>query len=294
MARYPSAEWAPIAWMNSLRHTRKTQFTIHITAGESDPRTIATWKTGTAGANFVVFRDGRTIQLADSACKSAADLGATHTISVECVGADGPLTAAQCAALVRLIRDANRLDGVPLRLAATSSDAGIGWHRLGVDGNFPAGRMGGRLQRSPLGVKTSSAFGKLCPTGPVIDQIHDVILPAVTGGNPEEDDMSAADVEKIRGDINTVHEAVRAIPEKVLSTPVERQGGAMGGKTTLGAYLAWNDANVIATQGRIAALEEVVAKGSGVNVEDIRKAAAQGVADALESVETTVTVKKES
>jgi len=184
VARYPSAEWAPVAWMNALRHTRKTQLTVHITAGENDPRTIATWRNGQAGANFVIFRDGRTVQLADSACKSAADYGATHTISVECVGKDGPLTAAQVAALKRLILNAHELDGVPLRLAATSSDAGIGWHRLGVDGNFPHGRLAGRLQRSPLGVKTSGARGKACPTDAVIDQIHDQILPELTIGEP--------------------------------------------------------------------------------------------------------------
>ncbi|WP_454044417.1 peptidoglycan recognition protein family protein [Cellulosimicrobium sp. Marseille-Q8652] len=182
MAWYPCAERAPVAWMNAIVHTRKTQLAVHITAGESDPRTIETWRTGRAGANFVIFRDGRTVQLADSACRSAADFGAPHIISVECVGKDGPLTPAQVQALIRLARDAHQLDGVPLRLAATSSDAGIGWHRLGVDGNFPTGRLGGRLQRSPLGVKTSGARGKLCPTDAVIHQIHDEILPALTDG----------------------------------------------------------------------------------------------------------------
>lgn len=191
MARYSCAEWAPIAWMNALKHTRKTQLTFHITAGEGDPRTIATWRNGQAGANFVVFRDGRIVQIADSACKSAADFGATHTISVEFVGKDGPLTDAQVAAAIRLAREAHERDGVPLRLAATSSDAGIGWHRLGVDGNFPHGRLAGRLQRSPLGVKTSGARGKACPTDSVINQIHDVILPALAGGE-EEDDMPTA------------------------------------------------------------------------------------------------------
>ncbi|WP_194522332.1 peptidoglycan recognition protein family protein [Cellulosimicrobium sp. JZ28] len=184
MARYSCAEWAPIAWMNALRHTRKTQLTFHITAGEGDPRTIATWRNGTAGSNFVVFRDGRIVQIADSACKSAADYGATHTISVEFVGKGGPLTDAQVAAAIRLAREAHERDGVPLRLAATSSDAGIGWHRLGVDGNFPHGRLAGRLQRSPLGVKTSGARGKACPTDSVIDQIHDAILPALTKSRP--------------------------------------------------------------------------------------------------------------
>lgn len=184
MARYSCAEWAPIAWMNALRHTTKTQLTFHITAGEGDPRTIATWRNGQAGAIFVVFRDGRIVQLADTACKSAADYGATHTISVEFVGADGPLTDAQVAAAIRLAREAHERDGIPLRLAATSSDAGIGWHRLGVDGDFPHGRLGGRLQRSPLGVKTSGARGKACPTDSVIHQIHDVILPALHAGAP--------------------------------------------------------------------------------------------------------------
>ncbi|MFJ1510968.1 N-acetylmuramoyl-L-alanine amidase [Cellulosimicrobium funkei] len=208
MARYSCAEWEPIAWMNALRHTRKSQLTFHITAGEGDPRTIATWRNGTAGSNFVVFRDGRIVQIADSACKSAADYGATHTISVEFVGKDGPLTDAQVAAAIRLAREAHERDGIPLRLAATSSDAGIGWHRLGVDGNFPHGRLAGRLQRSPLGVKTSGARGKACPTDTVIDQIHDVILPALAAAVPQGDD-----------DMPTMHE--------FLNTPAYDGGGTI-------------------------------------------------------------------
>lgn len=183
MARYPSCSWEPIGWMNSLRQYDKTQLAFHITAGTIDPREIASWRNGQAGSNIVVFRDGRAVQLSDSTCKSAADYGATHIISVEIVGAWGPPTEAQIQTCIRIARDAHRFDGVPLRAARFSGDAGIGYHRLGVDGNFPThARYGGRLQRSPLSVKTSGARGKACPTDPTIDVIFDRILPALAGG----------------------------------------------------------------------------------------------------------------
>ncbi|WP_125777202.1 N-acetylmuramoyl-L-alanine amidase [Antribacter gilvus] len=182
MARYACAEWEPIGWMNALRQYDKTQLSFHITAGTGDPRTIASWRDGRAGSNFVIFRDGRTVQLSDSTCKSAADYGAVHIISVEIVGAWGPPTEAQIRAMVALAREAHRRDGVPLRAARFSGDAGIGYHRLGVDGNFPRHeRYGGRLQRTPVSVKTSGSFGKACPTDPTIDVVFDRVLPAVAG-----------------------------------------------------------------------------------------------------------------
>ncbi len=303
MARYPSAEWAPVAWMNNLRHTRKTQLTVHITAGESDPRTIATWRNGQAGANFVIFRDGRTIQLADSACKSAADAGATHTISVECVGRDGPLTDAQVQALIRLARDAHRLDGVPLRLAATSSDAGIGWHRLGVDGNFPKGRMGGRLQRTPIGVKTSKARGKACPTDSVINQIYDVIVPALRGGTvtqeddmPEPRDLWGYKNTAINGDLDAyqmltdINESVRVIHANMR---VHR-----GGKTlSLAQEVADAKTLALKAEGENAGLRaaiEALAKGQALSADQIQDAARKGAEEALkDGVKVTIDIPQE-
>ncbi|MGW9541983.1 peptidoglycan recognition protein family protein [Streptomyces anthocyanicus] len=317
MARYSCAEWEPVVWMNTLTHHRKTQLAIHITDGEGDPRTIATWRTGRAGSNFVLFPDGRLVQLSDSACKSPADFGATHIISVECVGRNRALTPAQVAALITLAREAHERDGVPLRLAATSSDAGIGWHRLGVDGNFPKGRYGGRLQRSPLGVQTSGARGKACPTDVVIDQIHDVILPALT---QEEDFMSELSPTEQRQLYNAIvgpnksaalqalmprgqnlPTALDAVREKVDSlaadlAPVERTDPQTGKvvKIPLRQEIANANTAIAAQRGEISGLVTALAQvvGEGVDLDAIREASRQGVADALAAVETTVTVKK--
>lgn len=315
MARYSCAEWEPVAWMNKLTHHRKTQLAIHITDGEGDPRTIATWRTGRAGSNFVLFPDGRLKQLSDSACKSPADFGATHIISVECVGRNRALTAAQVAALITLAREAHQRDGVPLRLAATSSDAGIGWHRLGVDGNFPKGRYGGRLQRSPLGVQTSGARGKACPTDVVIDQIHDVILPALT---QEEDFMSELSPTEQRQLFNAIvgpnksaelqalmpHgenlptsvSVLRGAVQKLLDdlAPVERLVDGKVITVPLRQEIANANTAIAAQRGEISGLVTALAQvvGEGVDLDAIREASRQGVADALAAVETTVTVKK--
>lgn len=315
MARYSCAEWEPVAWMNNLTHHRKTQLAIHITDGEGDPRTIATWRTGRAGSNFVLFPDGRLKQLSDSACKSPADFGATHIISVECVGRNRALTPAQVAALITLAREAHERDGVPLRLAATSSDAGIGWHRLGVDGNFPKGRYGGRLQRSPLGVQTSGARGKACPTDVVIDQIHDVILPALT---QEEDFMSELTPTEQRQLYNAIvgtngSDALKALMphgqnlptsvsvlrgavQKLLDdlAPVERPVDGKVVKIPIRQEIANANTALAAQAGQIAGLTSALGQlaGGDIDLAAIREASRQGVADALTAVETTVTVKK--
>ncbi|MEV8177181.1 hypothetical protein AB0O99_03935 [Cellulosimicrobium funkei] len=312
MARYSCAEWAPVAWMNALSHHRKTQLAIHITDGEGDPRTIDTWRTGRAGSNFVLFPDGRLVQLSDSACKSAADFGATHIISVECVGRNRALTAAQVAALIVLAREAHERDSVPLRLAATSSDAGIGWHRLGVDGNFPKGRYGGRLQRSPLGVQTSGARGKACPTDVVIDQIHDVILPALTqqGGFL----MALTDQQQIqmynalvgpngsaalnglmpRGqNLPTALDAVRGKVDSLAAdlAPVERTDPQTGKvvKLSLRQEIADTKTALAVQAGQITALTAALAQATGLDEDAIRELVRQGVVDAVESFETTET-----
>ncbi|MHA7617420.1 hypothetical protein ACX12M_02765 [Cellulosimicrobium cellulans] len=311
MARYSCAEWEPVAWMNKLTHHRKTQLAIHITDGEGDPRTIATWRTGRAGSNFVLFPDGRLKQLSDSACKSPADFGATHIISVECVGRNRALTPAQVVALIILAREAHERDGVPLRLAATSSDAGIGWHRLGVDGNFPKGRYGGRLQRSPLGVRTSGARGKACPTDVVIDQIHDVILPALT----QEDFMPAlTDEQQIqmynalvgpngsaalnglmpRGqNLPTALDAVRGKVDSLAAdlAPVERTDPQTGKvvKLSLRQEIADTKTALAVQAGQISALTAALAQATGLDEGSIRELVRQGVVDAVESFETTET-----
>lgn len=131
----------------------------------------------------------------------------------------------------------------------------------------------------------------------------------------EEDDMSAAELALIRGDLNTIHEAIQAtradvstvgdetratradvstvhsavlatapaVVEAVLNTPIAR-GGSVGGTTSLASLIAWHDDGT----ARILDGQDV---GGGVDVTAIREAITASVADALGNVSLTLTTK---
>jgi len=73
----------------------------------------------------------------------------------------------------------NKTHKIPL-IRMTSSKPGVkgfGWHRLGIDGNFPTPPgtlLGGRV---PGGEHWSASFGKECPTDRRIHQFVDMTLP---------------------------------------------------------------------------------------------------------------------
>jgi hypothetical protein len=99
-----------------------------------------------------------------------------------------------------------KVHGIPLaKLDDSSPGHGIGWHRLGIDGNFPAGILHGRR---PGGEQWSSSAGKVCPGDSKIRGVVDDIIPRardIANG----DDMSDAQVQDIK---DTVHaEADRVV-----------------------------------------------------------------------------------
>lgn len=65
----------------------------------------------------------------------------------------------------------------------SEENRGLGWHRIGIDGNFPAGELGGRLQRGatsttdPRFMHWSSKFGKGCPGPNRIRQMPSILAP---------------------------------------------------------------------------------------------------------------------
>jgi len=140
-------------------------------------------------AHFYVRKDGTIVQEIDTAFQSGAHRqGNPYWLSVETEGGVGNdvnngWTAAQVAALGRLYAEVARRHGTPFRLMESSrlGERGLGWHRLGIDGNFPAtGLLRGRKQRGG-GLLFSSAVGKLCPTDARIVQAP-AILAAAQGG----------------------------------------------------------------------------------------------------------------
>lgn len=145
---------------------------------------------GRASSHFWVAKSGLVEQYVDTALRAEADLqGNDATISIETESKGEAWTEAQLNAIIALVIWICDTHGIPKQLATSSKlgaeSKGISWHRLGIDGNFPPlpSRYAGRLQRGG-GMYYSKATGKTCPVEPPIDQIHDRVLPGVTGGAP--------------------------------------------------------------------------------------------------------------
>lgn len=150
-------------------------------------------------AHFYIRKDGTICQEIDTAFQSGAQLeGNPFYLSVETEGGVGsdvnqPWTPAQVNSLGRLYAEAMRVHGMPARLMESSriGERGLGWHRLGIDGNFPAtGILRGRAQRGG-GLRFSKSRGKICPTDRRIEQMPAALAiaagtqaPAVGGGTP--------------------------------------------------------------------------------------------------------------
>jgi len=140
-------------------------------------------------SHFYVRRDGQVEQYVDTAYKAAADYqGNSSTISIETQGmADGEWTSQQLNSMAALFAWARDAHGLANKLATNSqpngdSSHGLSWHRLGIDGNFPAsGILAGRLQLGG-GLLYSPSRGKVCPTSQRILQISQ-ILSLSNGGN---------------------------------------------------------------------------------------------------------------
>lgn len=142
---------------------------------------------GKASSVFWVSKTGLVEQYMDSDMQAEADLdGNDATVSIETEGGTEPWTPEQLASIIALVRWLCDVYNLPKRLATSSKigeeSRGISWHRLGIDGNFPAlpSRYAGRKQRGG-GMHYSRATGKVCPGDARIDQIFDAVLPGVLG-----------------------------------------------------------------------------------------------------------------
>lgn len=142
---------------------------------------------GRPSSHFWGSKGGTLEQYVDTALRAEADLdGNDATISTEFEGGEEPYTQAQIDLAIRLFDWVLTAHGMARAVATTSktdaSSRGLSWHRLGIDGNFPAlpSIYAGRNQRGG-GMYYSSAFGKTCPTNPRLDQLHGIIFPAVLG-----------------------------------------------------------------------------------------------------------------
>ena len=187
MARMPGTTWKPLTTNFTRKKTAKRRVILHV--AESESTSIHGWfnnPAARASCHFYVARDGSIEQYVDTDYISwTSGEGNYNSIGIETQGRSaGPWTPEQCAALARIIAWAHKTHGVPLRLMASSrsTEQGVGWHRLGVDGKwFPAlpSMLAGRTQRGG-GEKWSSATGKSCPGDDRIPQIPGIVDAAKT------------------------------------------------------------------------------------------------------------------
>jgi hypothetical protein len=182
-----------VAWMKKADRSRKlagfrTRMTrydgvvLHVAVSEAR---FPHYGAG-LGAHFYVRKDGSWAQQIDTQFKGGhAYQGNFRLIGIESQGGtvdpqNEPWTAAQCEAIAQILAFLHRKHGIPLRLMDDSSsrERGVGYHRLGCNGNFPrSGLKAGRSQRGG-GEYWSTSVGKICPGDAKIEQIPGIIARA--------------------------------------------------------------------------------------------------------------------
>lgn len=143
----------------------------HIAAGNS-PSLFSFFSSPLRGcSHFYVLMDGSVEQYLPISSKSGSEKeGNARTISIETQGGAGyttdkAWTDAQVETLARISAWVHDEWGIPLKLMVNSrtSTAGIGYHRLGVPGNFPDDPLYGGLTQRGGGELWTDSRGKTCP-----------------------------------------------------------------------------------------------------------------------------------
>lgn len=198
MARYPGAQWRPLAanFADQGRIRSHDIVCLHTMVGALAGTDSYFKQNGYGGteSHFGIGHDGTNYQWQDTAYKADANLDGNHRIiSIETadVGAGFPKwntndgsavpawTDAQVEEIAATVAWCCTVHDIPCELIADSKPGrrGIGYHRQGCDGNFPDRRV-------PGGERWSSAAGKVCPGNRRIAQIPKVIEKArrIIGG----------------------------------------------------------------------------------------------------------------
>lgn len=194
MARYPDATWRPIdsSYLPSSSLSLHNRVNLHTAVALGSLHGYFN-QPNRPSSHFYVLKSGAVEQYVDTGKRAEADLdGNDATVSIETEGGTSSdpdaetWTPAQVEAIVDLCRWIMDTHNIPLRLATSSktdsTSKGLSWHRLGIDGNFPAlpSILAGRQQRGG-GMHYSSSFGKVCPGDKKIEQVPG-ILEAILGG----------------------------------------------------------------------------------------------------------------
>lgn len=217
MAWYPKARRRQLPRNYTARRTNKNCALLHSTA--SIAASQFGWFSDSraqASSHFHIDFSGNVEQYLDTDFIAWTNVdGNPRSVTIETAGIGNEVwSAAQVRAIVDLliwICDTHR---IPVRQMASSrtTEHGIGWHRLGIDGNFPTtGILRGRLQRGG-GEYWDRNRGKVCPGSLRIQQIPGIIRQvqnrAVTPAAPKEKPLSLTQAN------------IDAIAQRVMTTPI--------------------------------------------------------------------------
>lgn len=294
MARMPGAIWRPLTTDKSRWRLVPLRVNLHVAVSEA--ASLFGYFNGARSrpdSHFYVRRDGTIEQYVDTALVAYADLeGNGSTISVETQGGvtatqTQPWTTAQLESLARIYAWAIKTHNIARRIADDSrpgkSSHGLSWHRLGCDGNFPGRPLHGRVAG---GRKYSRAFGKVCPGDAKIRQIPTIYSRAVALL-----DGAAPTPERTWFDMATESQLRKIIREEVPSLPWSYVHGSEDYNMGFLLRRAYHQqAAVLGNQAGLLKAIEQLATGGPIDLDAIRAAAEQGVADALASVEADVTI----
>jgi len=198
VVKLPSARFRPIAVNFTKRaRTRTDAIVLHVTASERDSQ--HSWfnnPRAQASCHLHVALDGTVEQYVDlDKIAWTSGAGNARTIGIETAGlGSGEWTPEQLDALTSALAWlCDRYDVPAVVMDSSGADErGIGWHRLGIKGNFPdlPSILAGYTQRGG-GELWSSSAGKVCPGDDRIRQIPALVERVHTALNPpmEEDDM---------------------------------------------------------------------------------------------------------
>lgn len=180
---FPGAHQRPISRFSTPRRKPINAFILHVTVSPATSMYNYFSRANSSGCSSAhVAKDGTIEQYLSAAWRDAATVDARdRSFSAETQGAypssvanTEPWTDEQIESLAQLAAWLHTDHGLPLRLMESSQpdEAGIGWHRLGIDGNFPAlpSSLAGRSQRGG-GERWSTSRGKACPGDAKILQV---------------------------------------------------------------------------------------------------------------------------
>lgn len=154
--------------IRSRGSSKANAFVMHIAVSESVSLHTLFSNSKYGCSHFYVRRSGLIEQYLPISSKSMADVYGNHrAVSAETQGGfkQEPWTDAQVNALAQIAAFLHDEWDIPLKLMTDSrpTTSGVGYHRLGINGNFPNDSLfAGRKQRGG-GEVWSTSFGKTCP-----------------------------------------------------------------------------------------------------------------------------------